>query len=200
MKNQTIFFTILIISIFYSCNLATKEKSIVSDSINKTVTTKIETNKIPDEVYKSTKLDEIGFELLEKELISGIRIGTNALDLVNIIGEPTRKSKSELWGADGFYHQTWFYESKGLELDIVSENKNIQNVGRITVTIKNSDKTQRNIGIGNTMQEVKEAYKKSIDNELTSENSLTAGTVFGGIIFSFKDNKLTEIFIGAASE
>jgi hypothetical protein len=54
--------------------------------------------------------------------------------------------------------------------------------------------------IGSSYAEVQEAYKKDIDPEATDKTQITVGSVYGGIIFSFKNDKAEKIFLGAEAE
>ncbi|HEX9060384.1 MAG TPA: hypothetical protein VF941_09410 [Clostridia bacterium] len=63
-------------------------------------------------------------------------------------------------------------------------------------------KTKQCIGIGSTKEEVISAYKNLINQEEFNRdnNRIVIGTVYGGIIFSFDNNKVSKVFIGAAAE
>jgi hypothetical protein len=155
---------------------------------------------LPPESYKSKGYDEIGFELMETESLGEIRIGLKANKIVELLGEPEKKSKLIMWGADGQYHQTWYYYQEGIELDIIGEVKAKKEVYMITITDPCKLKTKRRIGIGSDFKDVKHAYKKAIDPEFSGPKGIVAGTIYGGIIFNFEHKKVTEIFIGAAAE
>ena len=61
--------------------------------------------------------------------------------------------------------------------------------------------TARGIKIGSTEAAVKKAYAKERDKEQTKAGeSFTAGSIYDGVIFTFKDGKVSQIFIGAAAE
>ncbi len=62
-------------------------------------------------------------------------------------------------------------------------------------------KTSRDIGIGSTEEDVRKAYEYEINPEDDDDpEHITAGTVYGGVIFHLKDGIVTSIFIGAAAE
>jgi hypothetical protein len=56
------------------------------------------------------------------------------------------------------------------------------------------------MGIGSSYAEVEQAYKKDIDAESTNKEQITVGSVYDGIIFKFKDGKVSKIFLGGAAE
>ena len=151
--------------------------------------------------YESTKN---GFDPMKDEAIGFIKIGVVSGDILKKLGRPEKKSKLEVWGADGEEHQTWYYQAKGIELDLVgSESK--QAVNMITISSPCNLKSKRGIGIGSTRDEVLKAYKKEIDlsevrASLTDSDELVAGTVYDGLIFDIVDDRVSSIFIGAAAE
>ena len=70
------------------------------------------------------------------------------------------------------------------------------------ITLLGNGKIIRNIGIGSSKDEVLHAYNKEInftENDLEFD-TIVAGTVYGGVIFTFKNNYVSSIFIGAAAE
>ena len=166
-----------------SCNSKRSDKNIVTESISKTV-----------------DYGQIGNQLLQDEKIGELKIGLSVSKTINLLGEPSEKSKLELWGADGEYHHTLIYKDKGIEIDIVGENDSIQKIGMITVTEPCTLTTKEKVGIGSSVESIKTAYKNSINPEFTDSTSIVAGSIYGGIIFKIKDDKVNEIFIGAAEE
>lgn len=159
--------------------------------------------KTPQPAKITTDFSTIGFDLMKKELNE---VNKNVL---KTLGKPEKKSKPQTWAADGLEHQTWDYKTKGISLDMVKEN-NKQTVSSVKVYSPAKFKTQNNIVIGSSKSEVLKAYKgklnpeesdlKKINNNDPSEFSVTAGTCYGGIILTFKNNRVSKIFIGAAAE
>lgn len=151
-----------------------------------------------DDPYYSSK----GFELIEIESKFVLNYATTASEVIFNFGMPEKTSKAEYWGGDDMIHQTYFYESKGLEIDLIFNDSNNQVVNSIYITSPSDIKTSRGIGIGSTKEEVLEAYKDEIDikNRCADSEMLVAGAEFGGVIFCFEYNKVISIFIGAASE
>ena len=167
------------------------------DSI--TTKTSNDTSLLP-ESYKGKDYLEIGFELLKTESLRQLKINLTAKETINLLGEPDKKSKSEIWGADGAYHQSWVYYSKGVELDIIGQESINQAINMITITKPCELKTKRRIGIGSSIDDVKLAYRKAINSSFSDSLSIVAGSIYGGIIFYFENAKVQKIFIGAAAE
>jgi len=143
----------------------------------------------------------IGDALMDSESLSGVMIGQTTDEVIALLGEPTQKGEPETWGADGLEHQTWMYDDAGLELDIVSDGEELI-VNNILADNTFTGKTVAGIGIGSSRDDVIAAYAGQIDPESDPENAdtIVAGTVFGGIVFTIQDNAVDAIFIGAASE
>ncbi len=185
------FFTIFILAIaFTSCkngeNNDAKDNSI--DSLNS------------NQVANSKDFNQIGFDLMKTEKIGELKIGLKIGKVIELLGMPEKKSKHELWGADDSYHQEWNYISKGISLDVIGKTENEQEVNSISVSKPCTLKTNKQIAIGNTMQEVQNAYSESIDTTWSDNGNIVAGSVYGGLIFAFEKDILISIFIGASAE
>lgn len=191
-KNNILLFIASVVICFSSCNTTTENKVDVPEMQNKVDTA------LAPESYKGKAYDEIGFELLKTECMGDIKIDMTAQKVVELLGEPDKKSTSAMWESDGEYHQTWNY--KGITLDLVGEENKNQVISMITITGPCSLKTKRRIGIGSDISEVKGAYPKAIDPAFSDSLSIVAGTTYGGIIFNFEDQKVKQIFFGAAAE
>lgn len=143
---------------------------------------------------------EIGFKLMETETIGELKIGLTTAAVEKITGKPEIVTEFEFWGADGLEHQARAYQNETIELDFVKLEDGQVVSNSITILEGCQYKTTRNIGIGSSYEDVLQAYKAEIS---TPENrsTLVAGSIYGGIIFQFSDeNKVNNIFIGAAAE
>lgn len=143
-----------------------------------------------------------GWELVNTESMFILNNATKDTDVINLLGEPEKKSEIEYEAATGDTFQVWYYFAQGLNLVLVNSETNEQIVSSITITYPSKLKTSRGIGIGSTKDEVLKAYKKEIDpkNKWGGSESIVAGTEFGGLIFTLKNGKVFCIFIGAAAE
>lgn len=153
---------------------------------------------------------EIGFDLMERESLGPLKNGMSAANLLARFGEPEEKSEAIEWGADGLIHQTWYYRSLGIELDMARDGEPGADSGigvteftvnMITVTAPCAYRTVRGVGIGTSRDEVLLLYADEIDPEPPQyPDCVIAGSCFGGIIFAINDGLVSEIFIGAAAE
>ena len=142
-------------------------------------------------------------EKKEPELggIGELNLGTTHTKVVELLGEPSSKSKAEEWGADGLMHQDWMYKNKGITLNM-SSGKDItrQDVNSITITSPCDLKTNKNIGIGSSYTDVITAYEKDIDKAASTKDAVIVGSIYGGIFFDFLKDKVVKIFVGAGAE
>ncbi len=133
--------------------------------------------------------------------VGELSLGLSQTTITGLLGQPDSKSKEEKWDADGLMHQDWFYKSKGIIVNMESDNTHADpDIFSITITSPCGFKTKKNMGIGSTYKEVMAAYENDIDKSFTDKTSITVGSVYGGIIFSFKNDIAEKIFIGAAAE
>ena len=142
------------------------------------------------------------FALFREERIGNLHIGISKTEVNKKIHCALKRGSDKLWGADGLYHQKWEYAGCGINLDMVSEKKGgPKSAGSITVVGPSTLSTKKGIRIGSMEQEVMEAYKPYWNRE-DSERGRTfvAGSIYGGLIFSFESGKVSAIFLGAAAE
>jgi len=155
---------------------------------------------LPQESYSSTSYDEIGWELMEKEQFGVLKIGMKDSEIVALIGEPKIQSEVEFWEATALYMQAWNYPDKGVEIHLSGDTEIPNTIEMLKIGEGSSLKTTRRIGIGSTEAQVKTAYASAIDPDLSSTESIVAGSYYGGLIFQLENGKVTSIFLGAAAE
>ncbi len=180
--------------IIAGCN-ANKSKDEEKPDINKdtavAVTDSTTNNATKDTAANGADLGGVGDLLL----------GLSDTKAIELLGQPDSKSKAEEWGADGLMHQDWVYKTKGITLNMDnSKGNDKQTIFSFTITSPCTFKTKTNMGIGSTYNEVMAVYANNIDKSFTDKATITVGSVYGGIIFSFKNDKAEKIFIGAAAE
>lgn len=139
---------------------------------------------------------------IDIESFGDIKLGQSANELIKVLGEPDNKTKAIEWEADGLMHEDWTWKSKGLIINMSSEINNASTLQVFSIKAKApcTFKTKANIGIGSSYAEVQEAYKKDINAEESNKEQVTVGSVYGGIIFTFRNDKVESVFLGAAAE
>ncbi|HEV7780746.1 MAG TPA: hypothetical protein VGO58_05745 [Chitinophagaceae bacterium] len=188
-------FILLVTVLISSCNSdKSKEEAKTTDNKDSIGGTIADTAGHP--ALKDTEVPLNGLDMID-----GLILGLVDSKTIEELGQPDSKSKAEEWDADGLIHQDWKYRSKGITLNMSGEKKDAtQQIFSITITTPSGLKTSRNIGIGSDYKDVMAAYQKEIDKEASIENMIVVGSVYGGIIFHFKNEKVEKIFIGAAAE
>ena len=141
-------------------------------------------------------------QLLDKEALGKIKLGWKAADVAALLGKPDSKGKDTEWDAIGEWVQEWRFKSQGLTLNMASGSKGgAKTVLTITAGAPSKLATARGIQIGSTIAEVTKAYGKVHDKEgSVPGKTFVAGSVYGGVIFTFTGGKVSRIFIGAAAE
>src|SRR4051794_32789033 len=104
--------------------------------------------------------DDKGTQLLAAESLGGIKLGLTEKKLVDLIGQPKKKTALTLMEATGDYSQTWHYPDKGLKITMSAGEKK---TGAKTVALFTASKdcslaTMKGIKIGSSEAEVRKAY------------------------------------------
>ena len=142
------------------------------------------------------------FDLLYSEGFGDLKIGLSETEVVQILGEPESKGEQQFWGADGLYHQKWNYPQQGITLDMAAETEEgSAMISSIRVQAPSQLTTERGVGIGDSSAKVKQAYAAEEDEAAPiSSDFFVAGSVYGGLIFEFENNRVKEMFLGAVAE
>lgn len=144
----------------------------------------------------------VAFDTSE-ERIGGLRLGMTEKALRGRIPCQPQKDRETFEEATGEYVQTWRFPECGIELKMGSIRKGGGKVVRSIVVVSPSQlRTGRGVRIGSTEAEVIEAYGRFRDPEYDTENKevFVAGSVYDGLMFDFKEGRVTRIFLGAAAE
>ncbi len=139
---------------------------------------------------------------MDKEALGKIKLGQKAAEVTALIGKPDSKGKDVEWDAIGEWVQEWSFKAQGLTLNMASKSKaGAKTVLTITAAAPSKLATARGVHIGSTIAEVTKAYGKVQDKEQSVPGkTFVAGSVYGGVIFTFTGGKVSHIFIGAAAE
>lgn len=162
----------------------------------------VETAKIQNrdttETTEMPQLYEPGDEVVDKWLM----IGTPSATVIEKLGKPVVVETGEMSEVSGMYPEVWDFPDKGIRLAMESEDPKSADkiVGDFSVYGSSASKTSRNIGVGSSRKEVKQAYGTDINKDESSDESLVAGSIYGGVIFTMDNDKVSEIFVGAAAE
>jgi hypothetical protein len=152
----------------------------------------------------SEEHSERGFKLMNAESLGGLKLEMSAKEVTALLGKPEKMGKDIEWEALGEYVQQWSWPKSGLVAEMVSEKKGgSKRVLMFTAKAPwdPAKKTSKGIGLGSTEAEVRAAYGSYEDKEMSKAGSVfIAGTVYGGLQFTFAKGKVTAIFFGASAE
>lgn len=143
--------------------------------------------------------EDLGWELLGEERFGPLKLGMPLSEVLKALGEPTEKTDPVEWGADGRIHQSYTYMALGLSLDIVGEKRE-RTLNMIEARPPCKFRTSKHVGIGDNMDDVQALYMQYLDPEFSTSDTLVAGSIYGGIIFSGEEGRVAYIFFGAMAE
>jgi hypothetical protein len=158
--------------------------------------------KIIQKLLITENLESDPFALSREESLGKLKLDLSAQQVIQLLGNPTQKGGVEFWAGDGLYHQYWYYPNQGITLSMASETeKGQQNIAFIKLVYPSTLPTKRGITIGSSIEEVSLAYAKEKDQEMSiPDQTFVAGSIYGGLIFTFDNGRVIEIFLGAAAE
>ena len=133
---------------------------------------------------------------MNQETIGGIKIGSSQADVIKVLGQPTHKTKAQREEATGDTVTTWKWP--GVDIELAKTGKKLR-VASIHVTAPSTLATSRGVHIGSSRAEIQAGYRRSKD-KTDDANSYLVGSEYGGELFSFKNDKVVEIFLGAMAE
>jgi len=196
MKANLILLTVLFI-LTISCG---NKKSNQANNEKQSSTSELIDRNDTDKSDSSEYIFEKGLELMEKETIGKIKLGMTFNEIIEYYGEPNEISEPSFSDVDGQYYLSTDYPEKGILIVFLIKNDSIKEVSTIEIKIPSELKTSRQIGIGSNYDEVRNAYKELFNPEFSDAETIIVGSIYGGIVFNLKDNKVERIYIGASAE
>ncbi len=168
---------------------------------------------------QKTWYDNQGFDLVEIrtgdvdvetfENIAEFMIGADENKVVAAaekanLGNPIKGVES-LSDAIGVYFQTWDYPAAGISLLMESEDaKGWKSILTITAKSPCKLKTLQGVGIGTSESQAKKAYSAyftdASESQAVADDQLLVGSIYGGMILTFRNGVVSEIFLGPAAE
>jgi hypothetical protein len=147
-------------------------------------------------------VDRDQFQLMRDEAIGALKIGLTREQAIKIVGASPKAGRIEEWDADSLFHQQLTFKNAGISLGMVSKTKSSpQTIESVTAVAPCALTTKKGIHIGSSEAEVKKAYERNHNKEeSTPGSSFVAGSTYGGISFQIDKGKVSQIFLGAASE
>jgi hypothetical protein len=139
---------------------------------------------------------------MARETLGDLKLEMTEKALIKVLGEPKTKGKEIKWEAIDLFVQQWEYPALGLELQMAAQKQKAPKT-ILMIRAKSPCKllTLHGLGIGHSEADVIKAYKAFEDKENSKRGeTFVAGSIYGGVIFTFSKGKVSEIFFGAAAE
>jgi hypothetical protein len=93
------------------------------------------------------------------------------------------------------------YAKLGLSLTWARENqKSPWKVERFRAKSPCTWRTPQGIGLGSSAAQVRQIYAGLIEAESSGPEQIVVGSIYAGVIFELKQDRVTSIFVGAAAE
>lgn len=139
--------------------------------------------------------------ILTWEAIGGLKLGMDEAKVVKLLGKPAKNSFPEEEGATGDFVSGWEWPSKGIVLGMASDKRTGPFTLRtIDITMPSTLATTRGVTIGMAAAELPARYQRNVDEGRDDPNQYLVGSLYGGMMFTLKDDKVAEIFLGAMAE
>ena len=156
-------------------------------------------------------IEVTGADIMVDGKIGGLGLDASEADVISLgetekLGELT-KGKDEIWEAFGEAVQAWTFTGSGFSANMISGEVGVpKTVLSITLEAPSTLKTEHGIGIGSTKKEVLKTYadykteKEEAENLAKNGDMYLVGSIYGGMVFTFEDKKVSKIFLGASAE
>lgn len=154
----------------------------------------------PLHAEEPTRDETIAAKLAKTESIGKLTLEMKGPEVEKLLGAADSKSKNvHEEGGGGEWVQTWKFAKQGIELRMGSEKeKEVKRILLITAKPACKLATARGVKIGATKEEVEKAYKdvKATDASFAEEGTFAVGSISPGLVFQFKDGKVSTILLG----
>jgi hypothetical protein len=128
--------------------------------------------------------------------------GATAEAIVARLGEPTARGETQEEGASGLFLSVWEWPAAGVVVTMESTTPTgALTAHSFTLRAPCAERSTRGVGVGSTEAEVSTAYAGLADPDATRPGeTFVAGSVYGGVFFTFVGGRVSEIFVGAGAE
>jgi hypothetical protein len=142
---------------------------------------------------------EADFTLYETEVIGPLHAKLTGDELVKVLGSPARRTRPQAEEATGAWVSHWRWA--GVEVDVTADTRSGPWTTRsVTVTAPPAFATRRGVHVGSARAEVLKLYPGEPGEVDDRPQEHLAGSPYGGMLFTFKDDKVASITIGVFAE
>jgi hypothetical protein len=132
------------------------------------------------------------------EPIGPLRRGMTDMRVKRAAGPPRAASEPQRGEATGMWEKSWDYPGVRLWFEAKRARGTPWVLRAIDVRAGSDWKTRRGISIGSTRAQVARAYRRDTNKAESTADQIVAGSSHGGVTFTMVDDRVTEIFVGAA--
>jgi hypothetical protein len=132
------------------------------------------------------------------ESIGPVRRGMTEARVKRAAGTPTATSEPQRAEATGMWEKSWDYPGVQLWFEATRARGTPWVLRAIHVQAGSGWKTRRGISIGSTRAQVAKAYRRDTNKAESTADQIVTGSSYGGVTFTLADDRVTEIFVGAA--
>lgn len=142
------------------------------------------------------------FSLIRSESLGGLKLDMHVADFEPLLPCTVEKGEPVLWAGIGEIIQEWHYQDCGVKLQLSTVGPETpQIISSIMVREPSEFETAQGIQVGSSEEDVMIAYADYLDaDNSVPGDTLVAGSIYGGIIFTLKDDRVDSIFLGAGAE
>ena len=139
------------------------------------------------------------FAFMNGEGFGQLHLGMTEAELLRVVpGAKPQSECAESWVDGGTYR--WLRDAKA-GVDVVIGCEGFDGVQSIRVTAPFSGASRRGIALGATAEAVTKAYANVLSEEDPPDaDGIVAGSIYGGLVFTLENGKVTEMFLGAMAE
>jgi len=151
-------------------------------------------------ILTDEELDE--FSLIRNESIGGLKVDMTISEFISLLPCSVEKGEPVLWEGIGEIIQEWNYADCGVKIQLSTIDADVpQAVSSITVVEPSEFKTARDIGIGSSEEAVFAAYEDQVDPTISElGETFVAGSIYGGLVFTFNEGNVVKMFLGGGAE
>ncbi|NNE91668.1 MAG: hypothetical protein HKN23_08475 [Verrucomicrobiales bacterium] len=160
---------------------------------------------------KLFSIEIYGPDVMSDDSVAGIKIDSTEAEVMAAAEEKELgevfKGKDEIWEVFGQAVQTWMFPEAGLSMDMISDEiGGPKTVLSIRAKRPFAHSTSMGIRLGDPKSKVIEAYadfktdEEELDGFFEGQDTHLVGSIYGGMVFTFEDGKLAEMYLGASAE
>jgi hypothetical protein len=132
--------------------------------------------------------------ILDTETIGGLKIGADEKAILAVLGAPKHEDKSQQEGATMDYVSEWTWPTASITM-FSDTGKPPWKARLISIAKTSTLETSQHIHLGSTRADVEKAYKRS-DEDDGKPDQFLVGSIYGGVMFEFKKDRVVTISMG----